>query len=175
MKKEELKVGDKVLLKNRRGQHWNYDGRMDKYMGKIVTIRAFDKGAFTIKEDDGENGLFEWIFKYEDVERKIGNLELRDLQFADVLTLRNGERYVVANDNMYGEEEIFSRDRDTIQTWYNDDLTQNEDEKNEDIIKVERAGQVIYERIDEVKEMTVEEISKALGYEVKIVKEKSHE
>ena len=39
--------------------------------------------------------------------------------------------------------------------------------KEYDIVKVEREGQVIYERED-IREMTVEEISKALGYEVKV-------
>ena len=173
MKKEELKVGDKVLLKNRRGEKWNDCGRMDHYMGKIVTIRSLGDNYFTIEEDDRKGGY--WSFYYDDIERKANKAKREDLQFADILTLRNGERYVVADYCIYGEDGDYSYGGDDIQIWYNDDLTQNEGDADEDIVKVERAGQVIYERIDEVKEMTIEEISKALGYEVKIVKEKINE
>lgn len=170
MKKEDLKVGDKVLLKNRRGENWNSKGEMDHYMGKIVTIRSLDGNIFTIEEDDRKLGY--WNFRYEDIERKANEIKRDDLQFADILTLRNGERYVVVDNHMWGEDEDYGRDGDGISTWYNNDLTQNEGNKDEDIVKVERAGQIVYERIDEAKEMTVEEISKALGYEVKIVKGK---
>lgn len=167
---ENLKVGDKVLLKNKRGEAWNLEGAMDKYIGKIVTIDDLNYGGgFSIKEDDRDNRPLKWEFSYEDIERIVNDFKLSDLQFADIITLRSGERYVYADDVMRGEKLDYNSDGNTISCWYNDDLTQNEGDRSEDIVKVERNGQVIYERQEAI-EMTVEEICEKLGYEVKIVK-----
>lgn len=170
--KNKFKVGDKVLLKNRRGQFWNNEGKMDKYMGKVVTISTIDKTNFEIEEDDHEN-WFKWRFRFNDIEKLVNELTLSDLQFADILTLRNGERYVVADEHMYGENGNCYHDYDKIDWYYVENLTRESDDTDDreyDIIKVERAGQVIYER-EEVVEMTISEVSEKLGYEVKIVKE----
>lgn len=107
-------------------------------------------------------------------ERPVNKLvtSLDDLQFADILTLRNGERYVYASGYMCGEDSDYVNDCDEIKEYYRDDLqydSENRDYKKYDIVKIERKGQIIYERVD-VREMTVEEISNALGYEVKVVK-----
>jgi len=117
----------------------------------------------------------EEVGKQYDVESEyfelINTLTLSDLQFADILTLRNGERYVVGDNYMYGENGRYYRDCDIISDYYNEDLTQNENDTEEDIVKVERAGQVIYERQETVK-VTMEDVCKKFGYDVEIVKEK---
>ena len=48
-----------------------------------------------------------------------------------------------------------------------------DDDENNDIMKVERPVMyhTVFERDETVKEMTLDEICKALGYEVKIIKE----
>lgn len=175
MKKEDLKVGDKVLLKNKRGDSWNIEGKMDHYIGKVVTIDEINTETFAIKEDDGENGYFKWQFDYDDIELKVNCLELKDLQFADILTLRNGQKYVIANDHMFGCHGDDDFDCDYLENNYNNDLTNEDSDTSFDIIKVERYGQVIYEREKTVKKMTVSEICKELGYDVEIVKENEHE
>lgn len=112
-----------------------------------------------------------WFDEYE--LKLIQDITIDDLQFADVLTLRNGERYVYASGFMYGEDSSYCRDCEELDKEYNNDLTYYyQDETEYDIVKVERDGEVIYERVEEekVKEMTVEEISKELGYEVKVVR-----
>ena len=59
-----LKVGDKVKLKNRRGKEWNRNGKMDKYIGKIVTVSNITLGnGFTILITLFLNGLIT-AFKY---------------------------------------------------------------------------------------------------------------
>lgn len=66
---------------------------------------------------------------------------------------------------MMGEDENYYCDADEIKDYYNDDLTRKSDYKDKcqyDIVKIERAGQVIYER-EETVEMTVSEIEKELG------------
>lgn len=66
----ELKVGDRVRIKNRRGYGWNSDGKMDKWMGKEVTIRkVYDANIVLIEEDVGERGSADgWAWRKEDFE-----------------------------------------------------------------------------------------------------------
>ena len=80
----------------------------------------------------------------------------------------------MADGCMLGEDYDYYCDNDEIEDYYNDDLTRDSDDIDDrqyDIVKVERAGQVIYERETTV-EITIAEISEKLGYEVKVVKEK---
>ena len=93
-----------------------------------------------------------------------------DLQFGDILTLRNGERFVYADGVIHGESEDYYADCDTVSMCYDNDLIYNSSHSECDVMKVERNGIVVFER-EEVKEMTIAEISEALGYEVKVVKE----
>lgn len=160
-----FKVGNQVRVRKdlevgRSYGHNTFINSMKKYLGEILTITKTDCNDYEVKENT-------WNWTDEMLENIVTSIH--DLEFGDILTLRNGERYVYADEHMYGEKETYIRDRDTLTTWYDEDLKQNEDNKEQDIMKVERAGQVIYERED-VREMTVEEISRALGYEVKVVK-----
>lgn len=188
MEKEiKIKVGDKVLLKNERGENWNSDGDMDKYKGKVVTVSGFipfNSDSFYIKEDEDDEDAKStftgrWIFDIDDIEKVItDDFTLDNLQFADIVTTRNGERYVVAEGRIYGEGSDYKLDCDDLSDVYDEHLicinSWGSNNSYFDIMKVERAGQVIWERseeVKEVKEMTIAEISEALGYEVKVVKE----
>lgn len=105
---------------------------------------------------------------------KSSKFKVGQLQFGDIITLRNEERYVYADSCMYGEEDCYDCNGDIIEVYYNDDLTYDDDDEDMeeyDIIKVERNGNVIFLRDTKVVEMTIAQISKKLGYEVKIVKE----
>lgn len=73
MKEEKYKVGDKVLLKNKRGNSWNCYGEMDCYKGKVVTISGInDDKKFCIKEDNRDD-LIKWWFDFDDIERKVSS------------------------------------------------------------------------------------------------------
>lgn len=64
------KVGDRVLLVNKRPWGWNDEGQMDKYLGKVVTIsKILNDKNFEIEEDDGKN-VFNWIFGFEEIVKK---------------------------------------------------------------------------------------------------------
>lgn len=175
MRKEDLKIGDKVLLKNRRGKLWNSDGLMDEYIGKIVTINRIFDDRFTIQEDNKKGDFGDWVFNCNDIEKKVTDLKLEDLEFADILTLRNGQKYVLANGHMFGYNGHDDFDCYYVDNAYNDDLTSEDRNSDFDIVKVERYGQAIYEREKAVKKMTVSEICKELGYDVEIVKENENE
>ena len=87
-----LKVGDKVKLKNRRGKGWNSDGMMDKYIGKIVTVSYITLGnVFTIKEDDGR-GFPRWVFRLEDIEYVVKQKHFKSLpnNYTGTIEVENG-------------------------------------------------------------------------------------
>lgn len=108
---------------------------------------------------------------------------LKDFQFGDIITLRNGERYVYADGTMYGEKEQYALDCEILTEIYNEDLIATNvcenvydfNKKSCDIMNIERQREVVYERKEETVEMTLSEVCKKLGYNVKIVKEKSEE
>ena len=98
---------------------------------------------------------------------------IEDLKFGDILTLRNGEKYLYADGYLCGESTDYYCDADNVETCYKKDLT-SENNKDFDIVEVRRpmATFTMFERSTEPVEMTVAEISEKLGYEVKVVKEK---
>lgn len=109
--------------------------------------------------------------KYNDITNEfLKKFTLEDFQFGDIITLRNGERYVYADGYIYGEKGVYSNDLKCICEYVANA------KESYDIIKVERQGQIIYERKEEkIIEMTLSEVCEKLGYNVKIVKEKSEE
>ena len=160
-----FKVGDKVRLIKNGGAIAGFT------VGETVTIRDLNNGGrYIITIINGDKVGFVNAEQIIPVEFTID-----DLQNGDVVTLRNGDKLVYVKD----------RDFEDLTTEYTNDLTNiweltdnleydycDEPNKDYDIIKVERPTYTtVFERDEEVKEMTIAEISKALGYEVKIVKE----
>jgi len=99
--------------------------------------------------------------------------ELSDLENGDIVTLRNGEKMIYCDE---GFTDLSSPHYNSLSDTYdlNDDMTmEDRDEKDSDIMIVERPikYEKVYDRKETIREMTVEEVSKELGYEVKIVKE----
>lgn len=100
-------------------------------------------------------------------------LKKHELKDGDIVVLRNGDELIYTNDDFRD----MSNDCDNwlSETYDIDDnlLMKDRDEKDSDIMVVKRPDHYskIFERDETVREMTVEEISKELGYEVKIVKE----
>lgn len=169
-----FKVGDKVRIRKDLKEGNSYriyvHQNMATHAGEIKTVCEIVNKTTYVLDVPREGGL-EWHFT-EDMLESAMMTTIDDLQFGDVLTLKNGERYVFADKYMYGEDEDYSRDYDKVDENYKDNLKYDNDDsdyREYDIVKVEREGQVIFERED-VREMTVEEISEALGYEVKVVK-----
>lgn len=166
--KNKFKVGDKVKLNPNKEDYYYGIGNVRK--GEVGKIYEIDGDKYYVafpRHSDWEG---------RDDDCILANIikKLSDLQFADILTLKNDERYVVADGCMLGEDDDYYCDTDEIEDYYNDDLTRDsddEDDRQYDIVKIERAGQVVFER-EKAVEMTITEISKKLGYEIKVVKEK---
>lgn len=160
------KVGDKVKVRNLKDGYKSPDGcyfndDMERLAGTVVTISTVREDRYSIREDG-----FSWVDDFFESTEFSKDL-ITDLS---IVTLDNEDRLVYIKD----KDEF-----NDLTYCYNNDLSDMDDIDDDGyvcggrhIVKVE---QPIYNSIysnNEVREMTVEEISKALGYEVKIVKEK---
>ena len=95
-------------------------------------------------------------------------------KFGAIIEFKNNEKYVLADGTLYGEESRYDFDCTNFDEDDFDDNLRNEDDHDYDIEKITYNGIVLFDRDiskGEAKEMTVAEISEALGYEVKVVKE----
>ena len=158
-----FKVGDKVKVKENLRVGKFYDGvyfstEMDKFKGKVVEIMNIYDNYYGIKVDD-------WNFYFSDEMLEPIKFKKSDLRDGNKITLRNGKVGVYTGDETYIDG--------LCNCHINNDLTNNGSRGSElDIVKVERPRtyKTVYER-EKVREMTVEEICKALGYEVKVVED----
>ena len=70
----ELKPGCLVKLKNERGDCWNFEGRMDRYIGRVVTISNIHQNNgiewFEIVQDL-DDVRTTWIFGIEDIQEVV--------------------------------------------------------------------------------------------------------
>ena len=70
----ELKPGCLVKLKNERGDCWNVAGRMDRYIGRVVTISKIHQNNgnewFEIVQDI-DDVRTPWIFGIEDIQEVV--------------------------------------------------------------------------------------------------------
>lgn len=58
------KVGDKVRIVNKWGKGCcqNKEGRMDKWLGKVMTVRRADSSIYRMVEDRGDNEMLGWYW-----------------------------------------------------------------------------------------------------------------
>lgn len=183
-----FKVGEKVRVKKgikagtKMPNGLRITNDMERRAGSIVTISgivpSFSLSFCPIEKDDIRYEIIEddgaWIYA-DNVLEKLEPMKLKDLQFGDIITLRNKTRYVYASGYMYGENDNYCLDcvRVAGDYDYNFEYLDADSKNNKyDIVKVERNGYTIFELENKVKEMTLKEICKELGYEVKVVKEK---
>ena len=162
----EFKVGEKVRIKYNLEDIKDFKGGfasgMKRLEGEIVTITDILNGKAYVEEN-----LWTWDLR---AFKKLNIVSKDDLKNGDIVTLRNGDRLVFVG----GEDFIDLSDDNNnyLSDIYDleDDL-RHDSHEDSDIVKIERPVEytTVFAR-EEVKEMTVEEISKALGYEVKVVK-----
>ena len=201
MKLEDIKVGMKVKLLGKHDAGDNYDNIEDWYkdcdewkdvqqikkqgFGVVVNICAHD----SIRVADTIDGNMWWFlisdlepYNEEDVINK--NNELNNVQQqiktpkewlltplaiftltngAKCITLGNGTSYVISNGIVWCDNLDEAYDKDLKYVSYDCEFN--------DIIKITYEGEVVWERKEEIKRMTLEEIEKELGYKIEIVGE----
>lgn len=193
------KVGQKVrIVSEKRGYHWNDEGKMDKWLGKVMTINEVHEGVFEnvyyMKEDAGEfhhGALNGWSWHPHMIEG-LAEFTKDDIVAGMLVELRSGsERLVIPTTNNgvvlkeYDEDDYA---RCCTLDNYDAELKNTSLGSNYDIMKVygfaENVGdrvslfdtdyrELLFEReeVAPVEEMTLEEVCQALGKTIKIVKE----
>lgn len=170
------KVGQKVKVKENiescsRSSHDIFFAReMGAFTGKIVTIKKIEVFGLDYQyciEEDSDEYIWdeEWFEPVDEVKNR------KDLKDGDIITLANGDRLMYLDGEF---KDLSVKHSNSILDIYdlNEDLTYAYDSDKEinKVVKVERPASYyeVFNKDKEVKELTVEEISKLLGYEVKI-------
>lgn len=110
------KVGDKVRIVGYRTFHMNSFGEMDKWLGKVMTVRGIERGlhGYWMVEDCGENKGRGWLW----VDSMIAGLaepereytvELRFDGMITTATLKRGGRDVKTAEARCNPEDTYSR------------------------------------------------------------------
>lgn len=108
------KVGDKVRIVSKRPQRcWN--PYMDKWLGKVMTIRECSLTRYRMKEDYGEYNGYGWYW-YDDMiaglaepEREPCTVELRFDGMITTATLKRGGRNVKTAEARCNPKDTYSR------------------------------------------------------------------
>ena len=111
------KVGDRVRIVGYRTVHMNHSGGMDKWLGKVMTIRSVDRflPEYWMEEDYGENLGFGWcwgddmISGLAEPEREPCTVELRFDGMITTATLKRGGRDVKTAEAHCNPKDTYSR------------------------------------------------------------------
>lgn len=177
----EFKVGDRVRIKSWEQMEkefgmefgWiackcRFNSEMRHLCGRTATISAINDYKVKLTDWSDDTGGLYWTISTDMIELvNTSKFTKADLQEGDIVTDREGCKSLYSNGSFIGN---------TMDLWgVTEDLKDKDGESNNDIVKVERPIKLetVFERKEpEVIEMTVEEISRALGHEVKVVKSK---
>lgn len=167
-----FKIGEKVRVKKDLHKiedfECGYMEEMRKLEGKIVTIKSCSCDGAHIKECP--NNYTYNIRAFEKISTKPTKKELLEMPIGTKITTDLEKNNVFTR---YSNKYFKNMDCDClVEGDINEDLTIKAKGYGTKIIKIEQPEyDTFYDGLLEVKEMTVAEIEKALGYPVKIVKE----
>lgn len=169
-----FKVGDLI-----RGKKDNSYGITNEKMTKGVVVGLENKRKdMRVKILEHESGGFKKeIFEVKNSNKEFELIKTQmkkdELKNCDIVTLRNGDKLIYIDECFYDLDTNNSNSVGAFES-LKDDLTYWDGAREYDVVKVERPIEyaTAYNRKKITKEMTISEISKALGYNVKIVKEK---
>lgn len=111
------KVGDKVRIVGYRTVHMNHSGGMDKWLGKVMTIRSVDRflPGYWMEEDCGENIGCGWLWDDDMISglaeprREPCTVELRFDGMITTATLKRGGRDVKTAEARCNPKDTYSR------------------------------------------------------------------
>ena len=109
------KVGDKVRIVDHRTDNMHHFGKMDKWLGKVMTIRECLLPGYWMEEDYGENIGFGWrwdddmISGLAEPEREPCTVELRFDGMITTATLKRGGRDVKTAEARCNPKDTYSR------------------------------------------------------------------
>ena len=164
-----FKVGEKVKIKKNLKEGYGFKyyvaDEMEKFKGKTVTIYSVNSEAYRIEEDnmswDWTEDMFEGlaiITKEELFKMPIGTKITTDLEENNI--------FVKVGENDFCNNDCDHIEYDNIK----EDLSLDYYEGK--IIEIQEPNYTtIYKEDKQVKEMTIAEIEKELGYPIKVIKE----
>lgn len=109
------KIGDKVRIVDHRTDHMNKFGKMDKWLGKVMTIRDLSSPRYWMREDYGENYGYGWLWDDDMIsglaepEREPCTVELRFDGMITTATLKQGGRDVKTAEARCNPKDTYSR------------------------------------------------------------------
>lgn len=109
------KIGDKVRIVDSRTDRMNYFVRMDKWLGKVMTIRECLLSGYWMEEDFGENIGFGWRWDDDMISglvepgREPCTVELRFDGMITTATLKRGGRDVKTAEARCNPQDTYSR------------------------------------------------------------------
>jgi len=109
------KVGDKVRIVGYRTDNMNHFGEMDKWLGKVMTIRRLFLSGYRMEEDCGENYGRGWywvdsmISGLAEPEREPCTVELRFDGMITTAALKRGGRDVKTAEARCNPKDTYSR------------------------------------------------------------------
>ena len=165
-----FKVGEKVKIKKNLKEGYGFKyyvaDEMEKFKGKTVTIYSVNSEAYRIEEDnmswDWTEDMFEGLAittKEELFKMPIGTKITTDLEENNI--------FVKVGENDFCNNDCDHIEYDNIK----EDLSLDYYEEGKIIEIQEPNYTTIYKEDKQVKEMTIAEIEKELGYPIKVVKE----
>lgn len=109
------KVRDKVRIVDHRTDHMNNFGKMDKWLGKVMTIRDLSSPGYWMREDYGENYGYGWLWDDDMISglaeprREPYTVELRFDGMITTATLKRGGRDVKTAEARCKPTDTYSR------------------------------------------------------------------
>lgn len=109
------KIGDKVRIVDHRTDHMNNFGKMDKWLGKVMTIRDLSSPGYWMREDYGENYGYGWLWVDDMISglaeprREPCTVELRFDGMITTATLKRGGRDVKTAEARCNPKDTYSR------------------------------------------------------------------
>lgn len=109
------KVGDKVRIVDHRTDNMHHFGKMDKWLGKVMTIRECLFSGYWMEEDSGENIGFGWRWDDDMISglvepgREPYTVELRFDGMITTATLKRGGRDVKIAEARCNPKDTYSR------------------------------------------------------------------
>lgn len=109
------KIGDKVRIADYRTYRMNDFGKMDKWLGKVMTIRDLSSPGYWMREDYGENNGYGWLWDDDMIsglaepEREPCTVVLRFDGMITTATLKRGGRDVKTAEARCNPKDTYSR------------------------------------------------------------------
>ena len=188
MRIEDIKVSMKVRLLSKHGLVNNYDNIEDwykdcNYWEEVQQIKEQGFGIITDIKEYGDiwvsntiNGN-KWRFlpsdlePYEEESTQTKSPKEWLLTPSVICTTRNGREFVVVSNEVNVTLDNFNTWSGDLNLSYDEKLINAGDCPPSDIMKITYGKEIVWERKEEVKKMTLKEIERELGYKIEIISE----